>query len=1030
LPHTAELSLSLEGALDLAQPLIAQVTGGSDLSLAIQNLHRPADSSGSRSEGDNYDYLSIFLEAATTLVPLALSRKQPQAQSDPDNSSNGETSDSDNSSSEGSSDSEFSDALDTDTLAAGRHIYVPEFDLEGFRLIPGLNLFTSAIAAAIWNLYYQRKSTSKFERTIRQHNREISKALKPLLQYKKNVDSRNSTYGQVRVQHFLAIRDALDSIVQRLNQIGSVDHTSTQVSTIVRSCGTALLDLERRSRIVARDCGAIPDFAFDRIRFFAFSFAFLKLEVFLSILHNLPLALSDLNPVSSARFLLILSSAIERHRNPLIFNRVKAEIRTISTRSHHIKPSPSSAVVEATNREMSQQIDQGNSEPDTDQGTIYDNWAYDEILRERTRRGIKTKHKDRATIIKALVKDDAKNRGGTPNSPEIPGSFPEQKDNTTSKESSSSKRLKEKEKQKSKKRDDLIEFTDSSDGGPSKSSSLKRPKQKEKQKSKQRHDPVDSTDSTDEGPSTSSSSKRPKQKEKQKSKQRHDPVDSTDSTDEGPSTSSSSKRPKQKGKQKSKQRHDPVDSTDSADEGSPKSSSSKKGRPKDPTSMSADPQSEDSDRNNKRGGKSKERKKDHKPTRKDRNRKRQGRRGSDDPSSSGSESSGSESTASALSSTESNKSDGSSQPSEPHTSSSDSESTDGTESVIESVEVPEMQTFGQIQRGLGVTSLSGGKVVGWNLHGPHVRAVVEYKIGNSRTGRIEPGRWHDFEKTAQTNIAVQTKFLQGKRGHDQHYIKPRYDVNQILLGTVYWDPRGAKKPWSVLHPKSPNPFPWTYQKVKFPDRANNLLVARRFLYDILKQKPAVVDKMLYERAKRQELDFKKAQSRRNGQVINLSDSEEETGAPRASSGRNRSSSKRESRHRRAGTGTSRQSTRRSSSLRRNIREADSGYRSMSPPAHARPRKPGPGYQPSPEDEGHRSRSRSGSTRDTRREGRKTPKSQDRRSKTPKSKARRRSQPESESDSESESQSDKEHRRHRRSAKKGKRHRNASVRFDA
>jgi hypothetical protein len=178
-----------------------------------------------------------------------------------------------------------------------------------------------------------------------------------------------------------------------------------------------------------------------------------------------------------------------------------------------------------------------------------------------------------------------------------------------------------------------------------------------------------------------------------------------------------------------------------------------------------------------------------------------------------------------------------------------------------------MQTFEQLQQSLNIFSLAKGRVRGWNYQGPSARVCIEYQIGNAKTGRVEPGRWHQFEKAWNTNIAIQTDFLNGKRGPDQHFMKPRWDPSKLLLGTVFWDDKGyTKDPWRALDPATNARFPWTYMEVSFPRIAGKKYVARRFLPDLLHQRPSVINDLLYQKAKAQERNFRRAyQDRQEGQ---------------------------------------------------------------------------------------------------------------------------------------------------------------------
>ncbi|KAJ9638603.1 hypothetical protein H2204_004079 [Knufia peltigerae] len=269
---------------------------------------------------------------------------------------------------------------------------------------------------------------------------------------------------------------------------------------------------------------------------------------------------------------------------------------------------------------------------------------------------------------------------------------------------------------------------------------------------------------------------------------------------------------------------------------------------------------------------------------------------------------------------------------------------DSSNDVIESIEQPRMRTLAQIDKAMGNKSstslLSGGKIVGWNWIGQNTRVCVEFKIGNVYTGRVKSGRHYDFEKSYETNIAVQTRFLAGKRTRgDARMIKPDIDPKRIGLGTIYWDDLGAKDPISVLHPSKVGEFPWTYIDAKIPGVSGTLKVARRFLPHLLQRPESWVHYFLYKTARQQERRFEQAfkkKKRSSAEVIEISDSEEEvtprdTRTRRASSAQKRTPSARAHTYNQESDASSEPNgpgrSRKDTPVKRRSREAtfDSGY---------------------------------------------------------------------------------------------------------
>jgi hypothetical protein len=117
----------------------------------------------------------------------------------------------------------------------------------------------------------------------------------------------------------------------------------------------------------------------------------------------------------------------------------------------------------------------------------------------------------------------------------------------------------------------------------------------------------------------------------------------------------------------------------------------------------------------------------------------------------------------------------------------------------------------------------GGVVVGWNWQGKvGTRVCVEYKIGEFATGRVEPGRFHAFEQTPQTNIAVNSRALIQFRDPDTaRMTEPEYKADDVVaLGLVYWhvEEEYTDDPTAVLVPGPPDTiYPLTYIEVIWQD---------------------------------------------------------------------------------------------------------------------------------------------------------------------------------------------------------------------
>ncbi len=296
-----ELSPSVTTLLNLAQPVIAQANPGSDLSFEFGKVD-PTNLFSDSESSNTFDNFSLFLEAASTFVPLAAGLRRRSGSS------------SSSASSSSTSDIDESSKFKFDIPSASHHIYFPKFRAKNHLWhLPNLYKATSDVVEAVWRLYYKSASSSEFQREVAAANQIIQEALTGYVSSSGDKSIDPKYYSQVRTGHFLAIRTALESVTDRLNQIRGGEYNSKRTLNIIQGCGQQLLRIEKVSQQVASDSGAISDFVFDRIRYLVFSFFVLDVEKALAILHNLQYALVQPTKLYVASFLFTLYETIEQH---------------------------------------------------------------------------------------------------------------------------------------------------------------------------------------------------------------------------------------------------------------------------------------------------------------------------------------------------------------------------------------------------------------------------------------------------------------------------------------------------------------------------------------------------------------------------------------------------------------------------------------------------------------------------------------------------------------------------------------------
>jgi hypothetical protein len=198
----------------------------------------------------------------------------------------------------------------------------------------------------------------------------------------------------------------------------------------------------------------------------------------------------------------------------------------------------------------------------------------------------------------------------------------------------------------------------------------------------------------------------------------------------------------------------------------------------------------------------------------------------------------------------------------------DGESTDDSvEEVMPSTEIPPARDIDAIERSMAEEfpsiGLTNGIFRGWNIVGCGARVCVEYRIGDARTGRVEPGRLHDFKKSNRTNIAAQMLSLIQSRQRDGSLSKPRYGRRHVKgLGMVFWDAQEASDPLSVIQPsKAPGTvYPWAYVEVEWKHTNQITLEPRRTLPRLLKKSEYWVACFIYKTAANQERKYQQALS--------------------------------------------------------------------------------------------------------------------------------------------------------------------------
>ncbi|ERF75519.1 hypothetical protein EPUS_09306 [Endocarpon pusillum Z07020] len=873
-----ELNPSLAGLLNLAEPLISHASPGSDLSFDIGELGRLSSEPES---GETSGNLPFFLEAASTLVPLAAGRRRSRSVS---------------SSSSSSDSTEF----DFDIHSASRHIYFPKFRAKNHLWhLPNLHKATLDIVQAVWKLYYKSASSSEFERKVAAANHIIQQALGGYVSSTRDKSIDPEFYGQVRVGHFLAVRTALDSVTDRLTEIQNGDYHSKRTVSIIQGCGRQLLHIQEVSEQVAHTSGAISDFVFDRVRYLAFSFLVLHVEKALAILHNLQYALVNPDNLCLAKFLCTLYKCIDEHHDAATIKRVKNEILRTSESSEFLSDNP-----EFYNKSVSDWDEPNKDDPlssCSSPGIASDTTA--SISRNHRSRRMSPKNLLRGLDPGNIVPEgERRSRSGSQSQsqparaqsappskgkakkPEVSSHLedgeeinypllPPAQESTVQKrpvrvgemETGSPSRQGENDTRQGLEPSDHIRipggFDDSVPENDLNEGSQGRGEENRRWKGKDREyndvpDPYD---------------REGKEKRRGKGKGRLEPSDHIripggfdDSVPENDLNEGSQGRGEENRRWKGKDREyndvpDPYDR-----EGKEKRRGKGKGR-----EYNDSPSFYDRNSHYDRGG----------PGHYDREgeEKRRmngkGRGYNDGPGFYDRDShydrggpgryhkDGYDSYSDSAFESEIDKSgEGSSESAD-----------DSVEEVMPSTERtqynPRTRSLQEIERSMGKSfpsmNLTDGVVVGWNWVGRiGTRVCVLYRKGGAQTGRVEAGSLHSFEKSAATNIAAQMQSnVQNRSTEDASMSEPYYNKDHVKgLGTVFWDAGEASDPLSVLQPsKQPGTvYPWIYIEVEWKHTKRITLEPRWTLPRLLKKSKYWVACMIYSTAEQQERAIQKA----------------------------------------------------------------------------------------------------------------------------------------------------------------------------
>ena len=171
-----------------------------------------------------------------------------------------------------------------------------------------------------------------------------------------------------------------------------------------------------------------------------------------------------------------------------------------------------------------------------------------------------------------------------------------------------------------------------------------------------------------------------------------------------------------------------------------------------------------------------------------------------------------------------------------------------------------------------------GVVTGWVPRGAGCSVCVRYEYENFAIGRLEPGRYHDFVKDKASNIKYRLDTVLGNLHRDAdtyQRIPQRRNFEVVTHGLVYFREQEGyeSNPAEVLTPisnKSGHGYPeWpeVYMELVLRVRGGKgvclVLVNRNRLPDFLKMSEYSVQKVLYEKANRDEKKYTKAQIKNN-----------------------------------------------------------------------------------------------------------------------------------------------------------------------